>query len=569
MLLSLTIRNIALVENQTISFHKGMHTLTGETGAGKSIIIDSLNLILGGRADRELIRSGAERAFVEAQFDVSGNQPVLDALLSQSLEPEDGVISITREITLSGKNTCRVLGMMVSLSFIREITPYLFDLHGQHQHQLLMDENNHLRYLDNFGDDHHRSLMEQTEKAYQDVHQAGQAYQKAKKETATREQRMDMLSFQLKELGDAKLVEGEEEELQNKSRLFRYQEKCFDAIQGACTAIAENAAEQVQDAAGLLEGIADLDPKYRRLAERLHSLYLEADDIGQELTRLTNSQAFDPEHADLVASRLDLLKKLERKYAPDEAGLIAYYRQIAEEYKKLTALDDTLEVLAEEYKKKLKNYRAAAGELHQSRVELAAAFSGEIESQLSDLGMKSTKFIVDFIPPEEGKKVLPQATGDDHVVFLIAPNPREPARSLAKTASGGELSRLMLAIKAANARRCLTPCMIFDEIDTGISGRIAQVVAEKMAMLGEYHQVICVTHLPQLSAMADYAYKVEKQVVDGRTVSGVRLLTDDEHLAETARIIGGAEETSKIHAATLIQDAEAYKVHLRGHLAKD
>ena len=325
---------------------------------------------------------------------------------------------------------------------------------------------------------------------------------------------------------------------------------------------AASAMDQLRDAMEALRRIEELDPRYKALADRLSSAFYETEEMGIELRDVLENESFDPERNEAVQERLDLIRRLERRYGMPADELAAHHEEMKSELSRLEGMEDRLRRAEADYKEKLKAYRAEAALLTQAREALAARFERLMEAQLRDLGMQNTRFACVFEPPEPGRKRVPTPRGDDHVCFYIAPNPGEPLNPLDKTASGGELSRLMLAMKAAGAEHDGIPCMIFDEIDTGISGHVAQAVAEKMASIGRFHQVLCVTHLAQIAAMADAQYLVQKQVSQGRTHTTVRLLDDEGRVEEVARLIGVTEsqqESGMAHARALLLAAQKWK----------
>lgn len=565
MLLSLTIRNVALIEELTISLHEGFHVLTGETGAGKSIIVDAVNLVLGGRADRELIRTGCEKAYVEALFDIHDNSKMKELLSQQEMEAEDDLLSISREISISGRNICRVLGVVMPLAALRDITASLIDVHGQHEHQFLMDEHKHLLFLDSFGDDTHRLRMEAAAAALEAYRTGEKELRRLVSENSQREQRMDMLRFQLQELKAAKLSAGEEETLRRDLERLRHSVKISSALHRAYENVYAGSGKQlsalalIKDAVSAMDGIRTLDPEYEKLLNKLNDLYYELEDGGLLLRALSESAAFDPDKNEQLEARLDLLRRLERKYGPTVEDMIAYAQKIGQEYAAFQHMDETLEQMQAIQKKRLAEYAKEADALTISRKNLAAWFEQEMMEQLKQLGMEKTRFSVQFLPADT------QNVPEDEVAFLISPNPGEPLKPLSKIASGGELSRLMLAIKSIAAQQGLIPTMIFDEIDTGISGKIAQVVAEKIAMISVYRQVLCVTHLPQIAAMADYHYLVEKSVQGDRTFTNVTELNESTRERELARMIGGTgseNDSGLMHARNMLKASSDLKVGL-------
>lgn len=565
MLLSLTIRNVALIEELTISLHGGFHVLTGETGAGKSIIVDAVNLVLGGRADRELIRTGCEKAYVEALFDIRDNVKMKELLSRQEMEAEDGILSISREISVSGRNICRVLGMVMPVAVLRDITAMLIDVHGQHEHQFLMDEHKHLQFLDSFGGDQHRLRMETTSAALEAYRTSERELNRLRRENSQREQRMDMLRFQLQELKAAKLTAGEEETLRRDLERLRHSVKISAALHRAYENVYAGSGKQlsalalIKDAVSAMDGISALDPEYEKNRDKLKDLYYELEDGGLQLRSLSESAAFDPDKNEQMEARLDLLRRLERKYGPTVEDMIAYTQKIAQEYSAFQHMDETLDDMQENQKKLLAEYVKESEALTASRKNLAAWFEKEMVKQLKQLGMEKTQFCVQFLSAASSE------VPEDEVSFLISPNPGEPLKPLSRIASGGELSRLMLAIKSIAAQQGLIPTMVFDEIDTGISGKIAQVVAEKIAAISAYRQVLCVTHLPQIAAMADYHFLVEKSVQGDRTFTNVTELDAAMRERELARMVGGSgseNDSGLMHARNMLKASVELKTGL-------
>lgn len=567
MLVSMTVRNIALIEHLEIQFHKGMHVLSGETGAGKSIIVDSINLVLGERADRGLIRSGCEKASVEALIDISASPEVQAILKEQELEADGGLMSILREITTGDRNICRVCGVIVPLAFLRRLTAHLVDIHGQHDHQSLLESKNHMAFLDSFGGEEFQKCCQETETAYRVWRESSTKFSALRKENAQRAERQAYLESRIKDLDAVKLQMGEADTLSAEKQRFASSEKIDHAVRSAYEEVLGGGREKsvvvkMREACEALSMVEDLDPRFKALAQRLSSAYYEAEEMGIELREILETESFDPERCEAVQDRLDQIRRLERRYGMTADELVVHHEEIRDELAQLGNMDERLKRAESDYKQKLQAYRAKAALLTQARAKLALSFESIMESQLRDLGMNNTRFACVFEQPEPGQKKVPTPLGDDHVCFYIAPNPGEPLKPLDKTASGGELSRLMLAMKAAGAEHDGIPCMIFDEIDTGISGHIASVVAEKMAAIAKYHQVLCVTHLAQIAAMADTQYLVKKQVVGERTHTDVTTLDEEGRVHEIARLIGvtqSQQESGIAHARAILHSASEWK----------
>ena len=562
MLLELTIENIALIESLRIEFAAGFNVLTGETGAGKSIVVDSVNLALGGRADRDIIRTGAEKGSVQALFDISGNQNALNYAREQGIDAEDGMIAVRRELSRGGRNLCRVSGVIVPLNVLKSLTAMLMDVHGQHEHQTLLNPAKHLDFLDAFGGRPVAAARESVAALYAARGKIGAELKKLMSDVSEKERLFDVLSFQVQEIEGAKLKPGEEEKLKQKLSLLENAEKVRTGVETACGLVYQGAGRgpSAQEAlllsAEAMERIAGLDAKYGALAARLRELYYAAQDVGYELQALTDDLEFDPALIDRVAARLDAIDRLERKYGPTVEAVIAFGKEAAKRLEELKSGDESVAALKKRYKEADRQLREACGALTALRKAAAERLGGEICRQLSDLGMAKTRFEVRLEPEPK-----PLSTGMDRVEFMISPNPGEPLRPLANIASGGEISRVMLALKAISMDGNGVDAMVFDEIDTGVSGRMAQVVGEKMCLIARTRQVLCITHLPQIAALGDAHFLVEKQSTDDHTETHVRRLDREGRVRELSRLVGGANdsESSLSHAGHMLDDAAARK----------
>ena len=550
MLLSLSIRNIALMDQMQVEFSTGFHVLTGETGAGKSILVDAVALLLGGRAQKELIRKGEEKARVEGLFDVSDCPPVREMLKEQELE-EGSELILSREITAQGRSSCRVNGTLMPLSQYQQFTSLLMDIHGQHEHQSLMDEKRHLGMLDATGDEKHRQLMDAVQQDYAAWREVRRRLDQLQKQSAQASERMELLRIRQKELKGARLTAGEEEELARERDRFRHAEKIEEGLREAYESVydgAAPAAEALRTAVNALSPIEQLDDAYASLRARIDGLYYEAEDIGLTLRDLLSHLDSDPDRLEQVQARLDLIRRLSRKYGGASTGeMIEKLKEIQQELAGFESLDDDMDEAAKQEKALHARYEQSAQALTASRKALARKFEKDMEQQLNDLNMAGTRFSVCLTPCPPG------SLGSETAAFLIAPNKGEDLQPLSRIASGGELSRLMLAIKSVAARREGVPSMIFDEIDTGISGRAAQVVGEKMAAIAREHQVLCVTHLQQIAALADHHYLVEKYDDGERTHTRLTPLEGEARVNEIARMLGGDEESARKHAREMLR----------------
>lgn len=580
MLLQLSIRNLALIDEMTIDFAPGMNVLTGETGAGKSIVVDAVNLVLGERADRDLIASGQMKARVEAVFDIAENEKVKSLLSEMEIDDDDDTVSISRELTNTGKNICRINGTVIPLQTLRLISAQLLDIHGQHEHQLLLDSKNHLGYLDNYAADEVKDLLLQCEKHYDSWKAASQKLTRLRKSIAQREQRIDMLRFQLEELKGARLEPDEEEELERQKVFYRNAGKIISSFDEACSLLSRNVGDRASVVELLREGVdallpvSSLDSRYESVYNRLDSLFYEVEDAVGELLALRDEMDFDQEEAERVESRLDLLRRLHRKYGATMQEMISYRDRIAAELNELEDSDEAMEQLEKEVRQSARALNEVSSALTQVRQQSAIRFEKDIEAQLRDLGMKNAQISMSFAPLAEGERRTDRFSpqGVDRVEMLFCANLGQPLKPLARVASGGELSRIMLALKNLSAQKPGIPrSMVFDEIDTGISGRMAQVVAEKMSQIGDHHQVICVTHLPQIAAMADEQFLVSKQDEHGVTRTQVLHLDREHRALELARMVGGADcssGSSVHHAYTMLDDAASRKAVLRSSVQK-
>lgn len=550
MLLSLRIENIALMDELEIQFQKGLHVLTGETGAGKSIIVDAVALLLGGKAQKELIRSGAQKARVEGVFSIS-DCPAAGAFLREQELDEGPEVVLAREVTISGRSSCRVNGTLLPIAPYQQFTALLMDLHGQHEHQSLMDERRHMAFLDATGDEKHDALLQAVKGAFSGWQEKKRLLQALKKQTAQAQERMELLQIRVNELREANLTPGEEDALARERDIFKNGEKIENSLENAFEYVydgASAAVESLRKAAAALQPIATLDPKYASVQARLDGLYYEAEDAGLALRKMIGEMDFDPDRLEEIRERLDVIRRLSRKYAgAGTADMVEKLKEMEAELSGFETLDDRLSETEKQEKKAADAYQQAAAALSLSRKKLAAAFEKEMEAQLKELNMAGTRFQVEL------QGASPSAQGLENAVFRIAPNRGEEMQPLSRIASGGELSRLMLAIKSVAAKREGIPSMIFDEIDTGISGKAAQVVGEKMKAISKGRQVLCVTHLQQIAALADCHYLVEKAFDGQRTHTRLSVLEGDGRVSEIARMLGGEEASAKAHAREMLK----------------
>lgn len=544
MLTQLHIENIAVIEKADIEFGKGLTVLTGETGAGKSIIVDSLGAVLGARTSRELVRTGADKGLVSAVFE-SNNAD--EWLKDNDIDPEDEII-IQRRISAEGKNSCRVCGTPVSVSQLRELGALLLDIHGQNDGRQLMDEANHLAYLDSYGD--YGETIERFKAAYADYRACKKEIQRLSMDEIEKERMADSLQYQIDELEKAQLKVGEEDELSSKRDLLRNSEKLTEALDGAYNALygADQSAQSLTDEASALIGrAATIADDLRETADIIENASSLLFDASERIRDFRDSLEFSPEEYDNIESRLSLLKKLRRKYNMDEEAMLAHLDDCRRKLSELEYAGDMIIKLNKQLEKHTANCKKIAAELTEKRRLTAERLEKRIVSELRDLSMPSVRFSVSIEPLESD--IGFDSMGADNVKFLISANAGEALGRISKIASGGELSRIMLAMKTVFSKNDPIETMVFDEIDTGVSGIAAQRVGEKMSDLSRGKQVLCITHLPQIAAIADNHDLIEKTERNGRTYTEVRELDRNGRALELARMHGG-ENISELTLAS-------------------
>ena len=559
MLSVLHIENIAVIESADILFGPGFNALTGETGAGKSIVVDAMSAVTGERASRELIRTGAKSALVTAVFT---GLPALPWLEENGLGSQEEELLLQREIRVDGKNLCRVNGRPVTVAQLRELGRQLLNIHGQHDGQQLLDPASHLGYLDSFGKT--APLLEDYRAAYRDMARLRREIAALEMDEAERSRRVDTLEYQIKELERAELRPGEDEELDARKQLLRSSGKLMEAVQEAQFALfggedSRGACDLISEAEGAVRSVTRLGPQLEELGEKLTSLRYAADDAAETVRDFADEFDFSPEELDQLESRLDVIYRLKKKYGSTVEEMLDYLDRCQRELDEIQFADDTLLRLEEERTKALQEARKRAEVLSKARRAAGAALEERIQTELAQLDMPKVRFRVEQTAME-GESGL-NADGMDVVRFLMSANVGEDLKPIQKIASGGELARIMLALKNVLAENDNVGTLVFDEVDTGVSGRAAQKVAEKLAQVARHKQVLCVTHLPQLAAMADVHFSVEKGEKSGRTYTAVEALERKRRQGELARLTSGDRITDAALASAgeLLDGAEAYK----------
>ena len=556
MLRELHIENIAIIDRADIAFFPGFNVMTGETGAGKSIVIDSLDAVLGGRVSRELVRQGASKASVTAVFDPDDAQQWFQ---ENDMESEDELI-LQRKINADGKSVCRVNGMPVSVAQLRELGGALLNIHGQNDGRQLLDEGRHLQYLDAFGE--YVPEREAFLTAYREYRDAVKKAEQLSLDEEEKQRLMETLEFRIAELDQAKLEAGEEELLESRAELMRNSEKLSENLGAAFQVLYDgdaNAQSLIAEAQYGLNRVRDYAGALSGATETLEQARLLIEDVSEQVRDVLESLDFSPEEYDRIETRLAQLKKLEKKYRTDETGLITLLENSRQRLDEIQSSAELLGLLEKEVRQKRDVARKKAETLTQRRIEAGNRLAERIQKELSELSMPSVRFLTEVTPVQNEDGFT--ADGGDTVRFLISANAGQAPGRISKIASGGELSRIMLAMKSVFAEKDGIPSLVFDEIDTGISGIAAQRVAEKIADLSSRVQIICVTHLPQIAAMGDHNFRIEKQEKGGRTFTSVIELDYNGKSEEVARLQSGelVTETALAGAEELIATAERYK----------
>jgi DNA repair protein RecN (Recombination protein N) len=573
MLTELRIENFAIIHELQLNFLEGLVVFTGETGAGKSIILDALEAVLGGRAETAAIRTGAARAQIEASFRLEQGvkSAVNDLLEREALLDDPDYVTLSREIQHEGRNTARINGRIVTAALQREVGAYLVDIHGQSEHLSLLQVRNHLELLDNFADI--QDLLLDYRGSYEKLRHVRKELTKLRQSEQDAARRVDMLSFQIQEIDAAKLKPGDEEELRLERTRLANAESLAQHSQNALMMIEDGTpevpgiSELLGEVVESLRSLSKIDPSAEGYYERSENSLAGLQELALDLQNYGENIEFNPRLLNRVEERIDLLNSLKRKYGNSIEEILAFGQHAREELDSITHAEERIERLVQEESELLKTLAGKAKILSEKRQEAAKALSRLVESELEDLRMANARFEVSMetrsdesgLPQADGQRVAFDARGFDRVEFLVETNPGEGMKSLVKVASGGETSRLMLALKNVLAKADKVPTLIFDEIDQGIGGRVGIVVGEKLWNLSRQHQVMCITHLPQLAAFGDQHYKVTKEMVDGRTLTRALLLEGGERQNELAQMLGPVSEGTLQSASEILAMVENQK----------
>ena len=554
MLLEISIKNFAIIEAISLNFEKGMTVLTGETGAGKSIIIDAMNMMLGARATTDVIRHGAPKAEIEGLFSIENSQALQEIFDKQGLELGDEII-IRREILQNGRSVSRVNGQMVNLSVLRAIGQHLVDIHGQHDQEELMRPQLHIQMLDEFGDTDFLELKQSYQTNFDAYRQMRKQLLEIKKNQEEHKARIEMLEFQMAEIESAALQPGEDLKLnQERDKLLNHK-NIADTLTNAYTMLDNeefSSLANVRSAMNDMESLEEYDAEYREISASLSESYYALEDVTKRLEDIIEDLDFNGNRLMQIESRLDLIHAITRKYGGNVDDVLLYFAKITEEYNLLTGNNLSSEDMEAELKQLEVSLVDLASKLASARHNLAQQLEIEIQQELKDLYMDKARFQVQFTKGKFSRE------GNESVEFYISTNPGEDFKPLVKVASGGELSRLMLSIKSAFSRKEGKTSIVFDEVDTGVSGRVAQAIAQKIHKIGQHGQVLAISHLPQVIAIADYQFFIEKISNEHSTVSTVRLLTVEERVEEVAKMLAGENltEAALSQARELLQSKE-------------
>lgn len=567
MLLSLSVNSYAIIDNISITFGDGMNVLTGETGAGKSILVGALSMALGYRSSSEMVRTGETKAVVKALFSVEeDDKSVLDILAEQGVECEDGTILIQREIYANGRNVCKINDTLVNVSALKTLGLLLVDIHGQHEHQKILDPETHLSLLDEYGSEDLGDLLKATREDYLTMKSANLRWKKLVEQARDGTEAQNAFMSRLSDIEDADLKIGEDEEIKQRIDLLKNSEKIFNLIDSAYNTLygsMPSVIESLNTASIALDNAQRLDPTLTQYARNVSDAYVSLDDTVLAIRDYRDRIEYSQEEIDTLSARLSRIEKLKRKYGETIEEILNYRDELKDSLSIIKNIDEELEKAKELYDGAKEKYLRGAERLSCERKRVAEDLSRRLVEVLSELNMGSVKFAVDF-KPFDGKTL--SSSGIDRAEFLISTNAGESLKPLSKVASGGEISRIMLALKSIFADADRTDTLIFDEIDTGISGRTAQVVAEKMVELSLNHQLICISHLPQIASMASTHIVIDKAEENGRTHTEVNIIEGEDRTREIARMISGVEVTDVTlsSAREMLSQARDYEKLING-----
>ena len=561
MLIDLRVKNFALIEELEISFKEGLNVLTGETGAGKSIIIGALEMLLGGRASRDVIRKGKEKAYIEAVYEPENLAELNDILKEKGIEPDPDILLLSREIKESGRNRSRINGQLATLSMVREISRFLVDIHGQHEHQSLLDEKRHIQLLDDYIGENIIDLKKDVAEKYNKIRDLKDKMAELEIDEGEKARELDMLEFQIEEIEEANLKAGEADKLHNQYNKLTNAEEIYSTtgmIHNKINGEDYNTVgilDQIGEFMKKLELIKEYDQPLEGFHDHIKDIYYQLQDLDFQLRDYHEKIEFDDQELAKIEDRLDLINSLQKKYGKTIEDILEYKEQLVDKRDNLLEQDKLMEKLKSKLKSARDKYYQKAESLTEKRKEYSAKLENQLSTELKELAMEDVIFKVDFSKKEPAKN------GIDSIQFLISPNKGEDLKPLVKIASGGELSRIMLAFKTIIADIDKVDTLIFDEVDSGVGGKTAQKMAEKLAAISYKRQVICITHLPQIASMSDNHFFITKNSEDSHTFTSIYSLDEKGKKEELARMLGGVKltDTTLQHAEEMLEMAEQKK----------
>jgi len=558
MLLEISIRNYVIIEHQVVTFEPGLNIITGETGSGKSLVIDALSAITGGKFSREDIRTGEGKASIEALFSIEGADYIAELLEAYGIEPDEAMnLVISREVNSQGKSVCRINGQIVTLSVLKKMAQYLVDIVGQNEHQLLFNTVKHGEFLDAFGGTETKIVRSEIKLLTDKLKGLEEKLNGISGSAAERERKLDLLKFQIEEISGSNLKAKEDEELKDRRHMLINAEKLMKGINSVYgglfkgePGLLRSASDILNESRSSLEELAGIDKRLESSKAAIESIVYQLEDVKGELRAYREGIEFNNGEMDIIEERLDQINRLKRKYGNSIEEIFAYMDKASKDYEELKNSEKYALELEKEIEAVKEQYRSKAGLLSDIRKELAGRLEKLVEKELQEINMPGSSFIIRLNRDED----LISANGFDRTEFLLSPNPGEPEKPLAKIASGGELSRVMLAIKNAFSEIEKAPCVVFDEVDTGVGGQTANMVGQKIKAISKNTQILCITHLPQIACLSDNHIYVDKTVENNKTYTRIKILDDEERITEMARMLGGNEnfEASLEHARKLV-----------------
>lgn len=557
MLLEISIKNYVIIDRQLITFEPGLNIITGETGSGKSLVIDALSAITGGRFSKEDIRSGEGKASIEALFSLQGIDYITDVLEEYGIEPDEGKnLVVAREVNNQGKSVCRINGQIVTLTVLKKVTQYLVDIVGQNEHQLLFNTVKHGEFVDNFGGYNIAQIKIDLKLLTDKLHELKNRLDGISGNASERERKLDLLKFQIVEISNSALKPNEDEELKNRRHMLINAEKLIKGINTIYSSLfkgdngVRSASDLISESKGILSELAEVDRNIEHIETAIENMVYQLEDIKAELRAYRDGIEFNNSEIDTIEERLDQINKLKRKYGNSIEEVIAYMEKAGRDYDELVNSERYALEIEKEIESVRTQYSNKADLLSKRRIDLAKRLEKLIEKELQEINMLGSRFVIRLTKDEN----IISSNGIDRMEFLLSPNPGEPEKQLGKIASGGELSRVMLAIKNAFSEIEKAPCIVFDEVDTGVGGQTANMVGQKIKAISKNTQILCITHLPQIASLSDNHIYVDKIIENNKTFTKIKILDQDGRIQEIARMLGGNEnfEASIEHAKKLV-----------------